>query len=63
MMVARITFKDNGMANAFVEKFDALGFEASDSVNKDHPDTYKVVGRDVYINWRYIGRATGTYVG
>jgi len=63
MMVARITFKDVGMANAFVESFDALGFNPSDSVGVEHPDVYKVIGRDVYINWRYIGRATGTYIG
>lgn len=63
MMVARITFKDVGMANAFVESFDALGFNPSDSIGVEHPDAYKIVGRDVYINWRYIGRATGSYIG
>lgn len=53
-LVHHITFKDEAMANAFCEAFEANGFRRVDKLNKNEPDTFVQVGPDVAFVWQEI---------
>lgn len=53
-LVHHITFKDEAMANAFCEAFEANGFRRVDKLNKNEPDTFVQVGPDVAFVWQDI---------
>lgn len=53
-MVARITFKDKEMSDAFVADFENSGFKRVNFVSKDTPDSFKVVGNEVFFAWKTI---------
>ena len=53
-MVARITFKDKEMTDAFVADFENSGFKRVNFVSKDTPDSFKVVGNEVFFAWKTI---------
>lgn len=53
-LVHHITFKDEAMANAFCEAFEANGFRRVDKLNKNEPDTFVQVGPDVAFVWQNI---------
>ncbi len=53
-LVTHITFKDEEMANAFCEAFEANGFKRVSSLNSDMLDSFVQVGADVGIVWQNI---------
>lgn len=55
-MVARITFKDAAMKNAFVASLKSLGFTYAAKAGKTTPDIYTIRGNDVYFNWKNLGQ-------
>lgn len=53
-LVHHITFKDEAMANAFCEAFEANGFRRVSKLNRNEPDTFVQVGPDVAFVWQNI---------
>jgi len=53
-VLARITLKSPEMTAAFTEAFAKCGFKKADAINRTSYDSYKVIGNDVYFNWKYI---------
>ncbi len=53
-LVTHITFKDEEMANAFCEAFEANGFKRVSSLNSSNLDSFVQVGADVGIVWQNI---------
>lgn len=53
-LVHHITFKDEAMANAFCEAFEANGFRRVEKLNKNEIDTFVQVGPDVAFVWQDI---------
>lgn len=53
-LVTHITFKDEEMANAFCEAFEANGFKRVSSLNSNNLDSFVQVGADVGIVWQNI---------
>ncbi len=53
-LVTHITFKDEEMANAFCEAFEANGFKRVSSLNSSNLDSFVQVGADVGFVWQNI---------
>ncbi|MBO5230539.1 MAG: DUF4474 domain-containing protein [Clostridia bacterium] len=53
-LVTHITFKDEEMATAFCEAFEANGFKRVSSLNSSNLDSFVQVGADVGIVWQNI---------
>lgn len=53
-VLARITLKNPEMTAAFTDAFEDCGFKKADVINRTSYDSFKVVGNDVYFNWKYI---------
>ena len=55
-LVTHITFKDEEMATAFCEAFEANGFKRVSSLNSSNLDSFVQVGADVGIVWQNINQ-------
>ncbi len=55
-LVTHITFKDEEMANAFCEAFEANGFRRVSSLNSSNLDSFVQVGADVGFVWQNINQ-------
>lgn len=55
VLTARITLKDDAMAQAFEKALKAQGFTKGINSGISTPDIFRVSGKNVYLTWKYIG--------
>lgn len=54
VLVSKIVFKNEDMANAFADVLHSIGFRPSLTISKGTPDTYRISGDEVSFVWRSI---------